>query len=99
MTATGYIAVVCIIAVVVVLTLVLIRLPGKIARRRYHPSADAINVCALVGIVLWPAWVVALIWAHTGVDGSTTPARRKAAELAAAKRPTVRASSMNYPGA
>ena len=40
-------------------------LPGKIARGRNHPQADAINVASWLGIVtgglLWP---FALIWAY-----------------------------------
>ena len=41
-------------------------LPGKIAKSRKHPQADAINIGgwlgALLGGVLWPVF---LIWAYT----------------------------------
>lgn len=41
-------------------------IPGKIARRRNHPAADAINVCAWFGLFLGILfWIVAYIWAHT----------------------------------
>lgn len=41
-------------------------LPGKIARSRAHPQAEAINVCGWLGILtLGLAWPVALIWAYT----------------------------------
>lgn len=41
-------------------------LPGKTAKARNHPQAEAINVAgwmgAIFGIVLWP---LALVWAFT----------------------------------
>ncbi|MEE8294869.1 MAG: DUF3302 domain-containing protein [Sphingomonadales bacterium] len=41
-------------------------LPGKIAKKRGHPQAEAINIAgwmgALLGMVLWP---LALTWAFT----------------------------------
>lgn len=41
-------------------------LPGKLARNRAHPQADAINICGWLGIVtLGIAWPVALVWAYT----------------------------------
>jgi len=40
-------------------------IPGVIARQRGHRNATAILVCGLVGLVVWPAWVVALVWAFT----------------------------------
>ena len=40
--------------------------PGKKARERGHPQADAINVLGGVGPVLGlVGWVVALVWAYT----------------------------------
>ena len=49
---------------VVAIFVVLAMLPGKIAKNRNHPQADAINVGgwlgALFGGILWP---VILIWA------------------------------------
>jgi hypothetical protein len=50
-------------------------LPGRIARNRRHPQADAIAVGGWVGLlffgVLWP---LMLIWAYTRTDG-TAPER------------------------
>ena len=50
----------------IVIWVVLAMLPGKIARNRNHPQADAINIGgwlgALLGGVLWPIF---LIWAYT----------------------------------
>lgn len=42
--------------------------PGRIARRRGHPSAEVIRICGLIGLLIWPLWLVAYIWAHTGPD-------------------------------
>ena len=41
-------------------------LPGRIARQRHHPQADAINVCGWWGaITLGLLLPVACIWAYT----------------------------------
>lgn len=51
-------------------------LPGRIARKRGHPQADAINVASWVGIItMGLAWPLALIWAYTrpAGHGSGTP--------------------------
>ena len=41
-------------------------LPGKKARERDHPQADAITVLAWIGLLLGVVpWVVALVWAYT----------------------------------
>ena len=54
-------------------------LPGYVARRRGHENALAIRVCGLVGIVVWPCWIVALIWAFTGPDRGPAPDREGSA--------------------
>lgn len=47
---------------VAVLIKILGALPGKLARNRAHPQADAINICGWLGIVtLGIAWPVALV--------------------------------------
>lgn len=78
----------------IVIWVVLAMLPGKIARKRNHPQADAINVGgwlgALLGGVLWPIF---LIWAYTkpvriaqvGSDPSESDALRKRVEALEAK--------------
>lgn len=54
------------LAAVAVLIKTVGALPGKIARSRVHPQAEAINVCGWLGILtLGLAWPVALIWAYT----------------------------------
>ncbi len=78
----------------IVIWVVLAMLPGKIARKRNHPQADAINVGgwlgALLGGVLWPIF---LIWAYTkpvriaqeGSDPAESDALRKRVEALEAK--------------
>lgn len=40
--------------------------PGKVARRRGHPQADAINVLGWLGpLAAGVGWLVALVWAYT----------------------------------
>ena len=55
---------------VIVVIGVLGALPGRIARSRRHPQADAIAVGGWIGLlffgVLWP---LVLIWAYTRPDG------------------------------
>ncbi len=71
-----------IFALIVLLTLVatilgtvvwLAILPGKVARRRGHPQAEAINVAGWLGILTGIVWILALIWAYT-VTKDMTPA-------------------------
>ena len=52
--------------VLLIVAVLLGLLPGKIASDRNHANATAIMVCGLVGLVVWPAWIVALVWAFTG---------------------------------
>ncbi|WP_420411018.1 DUF3302 domain-containing protein [Roseibium sp.] len=47
-------------------------LPGKVAKKRGHPQADAINVCSWIGLAAGGVgWVVALVWAYTRPVGIT----------------------------
>jgi len=65
--------------------------PGKIARRRHHPQADAINACGWWGVVtLGILLPLAFIWAYTNpqpgppdeIGGSETPVRSDGEEVA-----------------
>ena len=58
--------------VAVLLVVVLGGLPGKMARQRNHPQADAIAVCGWLGLVTGILWPVALVWAFTRPVGSET---------------------------
>lgn len=62
LTITVLIALTALAGVVVV---ILGTLPGKIATRRNHPQAEAINVASWLGIItLGLLWPFALIWAY-----------------------------------
>lgn len=39
-------------------------LPGKIAETRGHPQVEAIRICSLLGLIIFPFWMVALLWAY-----------------------------------
>lgn len=39
-------------------------LPGEIAARRNHPQAEAIRICSLMGLIIFPFWMIALLWAY-----------------------------------
>jgi hypothetical protein len=45
-------------------------LPGKIARQRNHPQAEAINVCGWWGVITMGVLLpLAFIWAYTNPKG------------------------------
>ncbi len=51
---------------------------GWIAERRGHHNAEAIHVCGIIGVFIWPAWIVALIWAHTRPASPVNPPVKQA---------------------
>ena len=62
---------------VVIIVLGIVKLhtyPGQIAMQRNHPQAKAIEVCSLLGLIVFPLWMAALIWAYAGVIGTPLPA-------------------------
>jgi hypothetical protein len=48
-------------------------LPGRIAEGRNHPQAQAITVCSVLGLLVFPLWMAALVWAYAGVIGAPLP--------------------------
>jgi len=48
--------------------------PGKVAEERNHPQQQAIFVCSLLGLLIFPLWMFALLWAYGGVIGQPLPA-------------------------
>jgi len=57
--------------VIIVLGIILIHeLPYRIARRRGHPQQDAIRCMAIMGLILIPLWLLAMIWAYMRSDVS-----------------------------
>ena len=54
---------------VVAITLGIIKIhtyPGKIAKARNHPQEEAIEVTSLLGLLIFPLWMAALVWAYSG---------------------------------
>ena len=39
--------------------------PGKVAKARNHPQAEAIEVTSLLGLLVFPLWMAALVWAYS----------------------------------
>jgi hypothetical protein len=39
--------------------------PGKVAKQRKHPQLRAIEVTSVMGLLIFPLWIFALIWAHS----------------------------------
>ena len=54
---------------IIVITLGIIKIhtyPGKIAKARNHPQTEAIEVTSLLGLLIFPLWMAALVWAYSG---------------------------------
>jgi len=52
------------------LVVMLAALPGKIAKSRQHPQAEAVNVCGWVGLATGFLWAIALVWAFWRYEGT-----------------------------
>jgi len=66
----AWIVLVTLIVAALVIWIVLARLPGRVARGRNHPQADAINVAGWLGALLFGVfWPLALVWAFTRTSG------------------------------
>ncbi len=79
-----------IILCVVYIFVALAQLPGKTARERNHPQADAINVASWLGLLLTMGviWVLAMVWSRsvpvTSVgDAQVDALKKRVAELEA----------------
>jgi hypothetical protein len=60
----AWVVLIVLIVAVVAGWIVLAMLPGKIAKQRGHPQADAVNVAGwLGGLAMGIFWPLALIWA------------------------------------
>ncbi|WP_422023970.1 DUF3302 domain-containing protein [Roseibium sp.] len=73
--------------------------PGKIARERGHPQADAINVCAWIGLAAGGVgWVVALVWAYTRPVGITVTPKLEPANAETMGSQELKAEITNLKG-
>ncbi len=51
--------------IIIALAIVFVHtMPGKIARSRNHPQAEAIEITSLLGLLIFPLWMASLIWAY-----------------------------------
>lgn len=53
-----------VIVLVISAIAVLHMVPGKIARANNHPQLKAIEVCSLMGLIIFPFWMIAYVWAN-----------------------------------
>jgi hypothetical protein len=67
-------------AVAAVVAVYLAMAPGRIAKRRGHPQADAVNLLGWLGLPTGVLWVAAIVWAYwrpagagVGASGPTPP--------------------------
>jgi hypothetical protein len=54
---------------VLTITLGIVKLhtyPGKVAEQRGHPQKEAIEATSLMGLLIFPLWMVALVWSYSG---------------------------------
>jgi hypothetical protein len=49
-------------------------LPGRIAKGRGHPQTRAIEITSLCGLIIFPLWMAALIWANLTGEPFGAPA-------------------------
>lgn len=69
----AWIVLIVTIIVGVIAWIILAMLPGRIARQRNHPQADAVNISGWLGaLALGIFWPLALIWAFYKPGGQTT---------------------------
>ena len=52
------------VVVIVVGIIKVHELPGEIAKQKGHPQAEAIRICSLLGLIVFPFWMFALVWAY-----------------------------------
>ncbi len=69
MTKLDYISLFLIFFSVITIILGIIKIhtyPGKVAKARNHPQEKAIEVTSLLGLIIFPLWMLALVWAYSG---------------------------------
>ena len=71
-----------VIVLVVYMIVVLHMLPGKIAKKKNHPQQKAIEICSLMGLIIFPFWMVAMVWANFNPPEFLIPSEPKEDETA-----------------
>ena len=70
----AWIVIIILLAVLVFVVCLLGWLPGRIAKSRGHPWADAVRVAGWITLILaLPLWPIALIWAYVDVPAPRLP--------------------------
>ena len=65
MTLTGFIILFVLITVLILVFIELAGMPGREARKRNHPDADAISILGWLGLPLGGfGWLAAMVWAR-----------------------------------
>lgn len=64
MTVTGYVILVVLVTIAAIIYMELASLPGKTARQRGHPNADAISTLSWLGLLMVVPWIIAMVWAR-----------------------------------
>jgi hypothetical protein len=72
------------------------QLPGAMARRSGNPQWSTIRLLGWIGLVIWPLWVLAMVWASRSHRAVLMPElmvpvtcpRRDERRSSAARRPT-----------
>ncbi len=96
MTKLDYISLFLIFFSVITIILGIIKIhtyPGKVAKARNHPQEKAIEVTSLLGLIVFPLWMLALIWAYSGavigVLYAKTDDQSSTVPLAETKEPSI----------
>ena len=65
----------------IVIVAVMGSLPGRIARNRHHPHADAVTVAGWISLLVLPLWPLALVWAYVDAPRTSSTAPAEADDL------------------
>ena len=63
-----------VIVLVVYMIVALHMVPGKVARKNNHPQLKAIEICSLMGLIIFPFWMIAMVWANSRPPDILIPA-------------------------
>ena len=65
MTTAGFITVLILLTIALLVLFDLAGMPGRNARERNHPSADAISILGWLGLLFGGVpWLIAMVWAR-----------------------------------
>lgn len=85
-----------VIVLVVYMIVVLHMVPGKVARKNNHPQLKAIEICSLMGLIIFPFWMVAMVWASFRPPDILIPAEADPNDSAGGE--SVPSEPLDHPG-